>query len=581
MTRTTRTGSNASPGCLMLFALPFAAVGVGMFVLVVWTYLECAAVKGWQEVPARIVRTKLEEHHDNDGGRTYQATAEYRYEFGGQPYTGKRVSLHGGSDNVGSFQKKVHRELAGYQKSGRPFRCYVNPAKPSEAVLYRDLRWEMIAFYGLFVLAFGGVGFGLLGAGLYARRKTRQEKARAEESPDEPWLWRDDWAKGEIRASGQRTWVIAAIVTVVWNAISLPALVLMPADALGTGPSWLVTGLAAVGFALLLVTGYLFLRWRKYHDSVFQMADVPGVIGGKLAGVIRTAATVRPDDGYRLTLYCIRRHTSGSGDNRTTTETILWQDQQTILHGLSEADFSQTAIPVLFGIPYDARPTEGSGDDLVFWRLEVTADVPGIDYKATFEVPVFKTAESRPDFQFDASLIAPYAAPVELDQELAAIGVSKTVAPDGSTRYVFPWARPLSAALGITAFTAIWTAAIAAMLHWHAPIFFPIVFGLFDLLLFYFLFDLWLYRSVVDVSARGLVIAGGRLWLSEAQSIEASQINAISLKEGMQAGRTVYYNLVVRLPNGKTLTAAKWLSNRRLADSLIRQWEAELTKPGA
>lgn len=27
-------------GCLMLFALPFAAVGVGMFGLLVWTYLE-------------------------------------------------------------------------------------------------------------------------------------------------------------------------------------------------------------------------------------------------------------------------------------------------------------------------------------------------------------------------------------------------------------------------------------------------------------------------------------------------------------------------------------------------------------
>ncbi len=30
----------------------------------------------------------------------------------------------------------------------------------------------------------------------------------------------------------------------------------------------------------------------------------------------------------------------------------------------------------------------------MIWRLVVTADVPGIDYSATFEVPVFRTVES-------------------------------------------------------------------------------------------------------------------------------------------------------------------------------------------
>ncbi len=29
------------------------------------------------------------------------------------------------------------------------------------------------------------------------------------------------------------------------------------------------------------------------------------------------------------------------------------------------------------------------------WRLQVEAEVPGVDYSSQFEVPVFKTAESR------------------------------------------------------------------------------------------------------------------------------------------------------------------------------------------
>lgn len=534
----------------------------------------------WHETPANIVRSDLEVHHGDDS-TTYRATAEYTYVFRDRRYTGTRVSLYGGADNIGSFQKRVHDELKQHEKSGRPFRCYIDPDDPAQSILYRELRWEMLGFYTLFVLIFGGAGFGMLFGGLYSSRKALAEKSLAAEHPDQPWTWREDWARGEIRSSGRTLLMIAWIFAIFWNLISLPALFFIPGEVVDKGNRLALLGLLfpAVGLGLLLWAVYLLLRWHKYGDSVFQMAAVPGVIGGTLAGVIRTAARVRPDSGFRLTLNCVRRYTTGSGDNRSTHEDILWQDERTLAHALSETDPSTMAIPVLFGIPYDARPSDPeNGSDRIVWRLQVAADVPGIDYHAEFEVPVFKTAESRPDFQLDESLIAPYAAADDPDAPLYAAGVVAMPAAGGATRYLFPMARHVGMALGLTAFTAVWTAAIVLMLHLEAPIVFPIVFGLFDLLLVAAMVDVWFYRSAVDVSRYGLSITAGLFGFGRTQWIDAADVKQFQYKRGMQAGSTVYYNLVARLRDGKEITLGKRIPGRHMAEAISKRWEGELAE---
>jgi hypothetical protein len=57
--------------------------------------------------------------------------------------------------------------------------------------MFRDLRWELIAFYDIFILAFGealNIGSG------FVLREARLRASLAEESPNKPWRWRADWA---------------------------------------------------------------------------------------------------------------------------------------------------------------------------------------------------------------------------------------------------------------------------------------------------------------------------------------------------------------------------------------------------
>ena len=70
--------------------------------------------------------------------------------------------MYTGSDNVGNFQRAAYEELKRHRDQRKPFRCYVNPASPSEAVLYRQLRGEMLVFYTGFAAFFGLFGVGTL-----------------------------------------------------------------------------------------------------------------------------------------------------------------------------------------------------------------------------------------------------------------------------------------------------------------------------------------------------------------------------------------------------------------------------------
>ncbi len=567
-------------------ALVFTAVGVGTGVWLLLGIVSHWRMQSWEEAPATIVWAKLEENGDSEGGTTYRATAEYTYQYGGRQYTGNRVGIQGGGDNVGSFQQDAHRQLCEHQKSGRPFRCYVNPARPDEAILFRDLRWEMVVFDMVFATLFGSAGFGLLTFAVLSYRKAKGSSALAAIHPDEPWLYKTDWADGKIKSSTGATTLLLFVIAFVWNLMSAPAFLVIRDEALAKGNRWalLVLFFPAIGLILILCLIVSLLRWRKYGRSVFEMAAVPGVIGGQLAGVIRTSAKVQPEDGFRLALNCFQKVTHG--DN--TTVTTLWQDEQVIAHDLLQSDSQQSAIPVLFQIPYDCRPTdETNADGKTNWRLDVSAKTPGLDYSTNFEVPVFKTSQSDPNFVVDRSLIAEYAAPEDPDRDLRDAGVVRAESSTGEgCRLVFPMVRApiMAAVVTLSGFlfggVPFFVCCTAPAEFWFAKVACTVLFGGFGLLLLIVAADVWFYRSVVDVSASGLTVTGGWFGLGRQRRIEAADVEKITPVSRMSAGggqgKKMYYDIDILRTTGKKVTAGKRLPSKRLADSVIRQIEQAL-----
>ena len=145
----------------LIFSLVFAGLGVGLFVLEVLPSLrDWHQMKTWSEVSAHLQDVKLISYRSSntDDSETYEASARYTYHYNGQKYTGWRVAIITGGDNLGDFQWRMAARLKSALRNQQPVPAWVNPEQPNEAVLNRDMRWGMLAFTLGFVVAFGGLG---------------------------------------------------------------------------------------------------------------------------------------------------------------------------------------------------------------------------------------------------------------------------------------------------------------------------------------------------------------------------------------------------------------------------------------
>lgn len=236
----------------------------------------------------------------------------------------------------------------------------------------------------------------LVAAWLYARVARRCVRDHAEDErrraahPDAPWLWRREWLAPHLASDDrQGLWIICGFA-LVWNTLSLPAVVHHLAHPPRDKLSWLVFLLPIVGLGLAAVAVYLAMRARKYGRARFVPVALPGVIGGHLGGVIRVPARVAATGDLTVALRCIRKKVTGSGKNRRVVETVLWENEQNVPPERLSAGPGGAEIPVLFEIPTGSPATDlDDTDDQIVWRLTAEAATPGVDFFTRFHPPVF------------------------------------------------------------------------------------------------------------------------------------------------------------------------------------------------
>ncbi|HKU62963.1 MAG TPA: hypothetical protein VJQ44_17310 [Gemmatimonadales bacterium] len=439
--------------------------------------------------------------------------------------------------------------------------------------------WGQAAFFALFAITFGGVGIGGLVALARGRRRLAEAEAARARHPDEPWLWRADWAAGRIEDSNRTAARFAWVFAGFWNLVSLPAGYFGVRAAVEQGNRGGLVALLfpVAGVGLLVWAARISVRLRRFGVSRLELETCPAAIGRSLAGTVLAPLTLMPAGGFRVALSCIRRVTTGSGDGRSTSERVLWQEEQRVDGRPSRtARGMATMLPVRFPIPPDALPCDDRNSrDTVLWRLEVSAEVPGVDYASAFEVPVFRTAESdRPRTDVEtaaAQAIADQAAHFEPGPECR-IQVTRN---RRGTEIVFPAARNRGAALDLTLFLALWLGAVAAMVLLGAPVIFPLVFGLFAALLIRAVLDLWLGVARVTAGDGAVLVASGLLTPGRERRVPSPEVAEVVTRIGMQAGGTPYYDVVLVRRDGKKLVAGRGIRDKREAE-----WVAGLIREG-
>jgi len=433
-------------------------------------------------------------------------------------------------------------------------------------------------------------GWGLLGAGavfltlpsLFLAFALRQHRRNAEqvrfesEHPDEPWLWREDWRAGRLRSGDSRAAAMFGFMAAAFLGLSTPALLAIPKEMARGNHAILVTlmfPLAGLGLGVAAVRAVI--RRRKFGISELELHTLPSVIGGTFSGALEIPAKIRPTTGFKVRLLCVRRTTSGSGKNRSTHESVLWEDEKTLLRDYLEQEPGKTGLPVFFNVPADQPPSKRSNPAIV-WRLEVTADVPGVDYAAQFEVPVFRTAESRDDAVPQPDPTAPFQPPLETWQPPADSRIRVTETMHGETEIHFPAARNPGVILGLIGFLAIWNVFLWLMLVKDAPIIFPIVWSLFDLILGLVLLNMLLHSAHVTAGNGELNVQHRWLLFGTRRTVPAADVASISLQGGAQSGTRVYYDLILTTKTGQKVTLGGAIPDKHHAEWLAQRLRSAL-----
>lgn len=390
-------------GCLALFAVPFALIGTGMFYLTVSTIIRSVQMSDWPTIPATL--TALELKDTSGKSKTQYVAAEYRYEYLGKQFTGKRVSLYS-ADNIGSFHQDLYDSLAEQLRSGNSISIHVNPADPAQSIINPDLRWGMLAFYMIFVATFGMVGWGLILVAFLGYRDDKKKAELQQLHPGQPWMWDVQWKNKKILSLQKTQAIFVSLAAFFWNAITLPVLTAIPREVQrGNYAVLLVLLFTVIGVGLVVAAVVAVMRWRRFGKAWLELQTLPGRPGAsfravvhpgvRLEGVSKLTVELRCEEMLRRdrrTIYVashgrLRGRASSSVHTQTVWDTIIDIPPSRIATALHESPI-QVEIPLPQGAR-DSAPLEADRNG-IRWVLTIRAALTGPDFTAQFEVPVFK-----------------------------------------------------------------------------------------------------------------------------------------------------------------------------------------------
>ena len=570
---------------MSLFGLPFFIAGLFVSGLYFRGYSDWWRARNWVEVPCWIESAELKASQGDDS-TSYQALATYRYEYEGRLYQGDRVTFGTGSDNIGDFQKKAHRELAshlvgkakgaedpGKKGKRKPFRCYVNPDKPAESVLYRVLRWPMQAFMAVFALTFPAVGAALVAGGWIAVRSAKKDLALKAMHPGEPWLWKSGWAQTSIPES-LGSWRKGLFSYTVWSGLVI--LPLIAATALSG--AFQSDEKASFLFAFVLLwcvpAWFSIRRFRQYMavgKPRFEMTQIPACPGGLLEGAVLLARPPAFRGDAEVELTCVKQLTRKTSDGDSTATEKIWSHTQNVPMDQLTHDVSGFRLPVSIALPPDA-PLSGASDDPKtshLWSLRFK--VPGTVIQPMFEVPVFHTENSPPSLKkpvAEVSSVHDFAA-MDLSALLAARHLRAQFDSNGfPTLIVCPPARHRGLIVFLILFDVVWTAAAVYLIQSDAPTIFRMVWPVSATVIWLIVLYQLLHSRKVVFDATGLEILNKVGPWTHTAKVEKSQIVGFSHDTNMSSNNKNFYR--VRLENvfGKKQTLVDGITESTTAAAL-------------
>lgn len=391
--RSSSTAGRLGSGCLMLFALPFALIGIAAAYLTFSLLFHFFEASSWVEVPAVIEQIELVSSSAKQGA-SVRIDGRFTYEFEGKSYAAATIDLARSSDNLGSFQRDLFKSLNQSKKTGAKVTAFVNPANPEQAVLNRELRLTLISGYLVFAILFGGTGIGLIAGSILSIRENRIIANLEKNSPGEGWKYRQDWAAGYIRSNAGSVTAIYSALAVFILAMTTPLLVVIPGEVINKGNYLALVALVFPALGVLFV--FFAIRsaavWKRFGGARLVPAAMPLRRGKEIRATIELNSHLPPEvTQVGGTVQCLKSKSvrqRSSGKNRTSNETFTLLSES--CSGRVQAGTGGSQIVFTLNLPR-ALPTSSldPGPETIAWKLSVNTPLKGANLDLDFDLPVF------------------------------------------------------------------------------------------------------------------------------------------------------------------------------------------------
>jgi len=190
-----------------------------------------------------------------------------------------------------------------------------------------------------------------------------------------------------IRMIGAHRHVGMAVTTVLAGSCTLWILwyhIAIKALSLYDCPWWSYLPLIVAG-VLAIIALYLWARLRKFGVSVLELSPSPAVAGETLCAMIYVPR--RLDSDVIASIRYVHRYMTGGSEEAHALHTdTVWTDIKQA--SVYTAGDNASQVRAEFEIPQDFTSSTRIGMMGHWWELTLKSNVKGIDYKASFEIPV-------------------------------------------------------------------------------------------------------------------------------------------------------------------------------------------------
>jgi hypothetical protein len=372
---------------LFIFFLIFACIGGGMiYPLGIKPIRNTISAGDWPEVACNIVSAEVESHSGSDDGTTYSVEITYKYEFDGREYQSDRYDFTDVSSGGHEGKAKV---VSFYKNAANPV-CFVNPEKPSEAVLKRGFHWGLLV--ALSPLPFLGVGFGGLCWLVFSKNKGKSAKKRLRWKPkaievDDEVDSYDDFSAADVgmvevkSKSPLAALFVAILFAAFWNGIVSVFLVQVIKGWRSGHGDWFLT-LFMVPFVLIGagLIGYVVMRFLMLFNPRPKVMLSSASIrpGSAMQMQWRFSGRVSMLQRISIVLKGVEKATYRRGTDTTTDTNTFFQ-----MEILSTEDrYEIISGQVAFALPDSVMHSFDAPNNKIVWELSLAGVIdrwPDVD----------------------------------------------------------------------------------------------------------------------------------------------------------------------------------------------------------